>query len=333
MLVAALTVTAAAPAAHAASGTAGARGHHAALAESFGTRPVYRGDFADPTVLVVDGTYYAYATNAQDENLPVIESTDLDHWSAVGDAMPVLPSWVQDGFTWSPSVVADPTGGYELFFTAYDPAMHHECLGRATASSPLGPFVSAGEQPFLCQTSHGGAIDPSVYAARGSDYLVWKSDGETGQVQEVWSQRLGPEDRALVGRPALLQKPDQSWEGGVIEGPTLAAIGGSLYLLFSGNAWTSADYAIGATTCASPLGPCAPSGPTPILGSTTSGSGPGGPAVFRAGRRTVLAYAAWPGGASYGGESPSDNAAAGGVHRELHLADISSEDDVLSVGD
>ncbi|MGH9089873.1 MAG: glycoside hydrolase family 43 protein [Acidimicrobiales bacterium] len=328
MLVAALTV---ASAAGPAPGAAGAQERHAALAESFGTGPVYGGVFADPTVLAVGGTYYAYATNADGENLPVIESTDLDHWVAVGDAMPVLPSWVQDGFTWSPSVAVDPTGGYELFFTAYDPAAHHECLGRATASSPLGPFVSSGEQPFLCQTALGGTIDPSVYAGRGADDLVWKSDGETGQGQEVWSQRLGPGDRTLVGRPALLQAPDQAWEAGVIEGPTLAAIGGTLYLLFSGNAWTSAAYAIGAATCASPLGPCAPSGPVPVLSTSVTAVGPGGPAVFRAGRRTVLAYAASPGGAPSGGDGTGGGAGGGEGGRELFLADVSSAGGTLLV--
>lgn len=275
--------------------------------------PAYSGDFADPSVLVVGGTDYAYSTNADSENVPVIESTDLVHWSAVGDAMPVLPSWVQGGYTWSPSVAEDPAGGYELFFTAYDPAEHHECIGRATAPSPLGPFVDAGTQPFLCQTTMGGAIDPSVYATRSADYLTWKSDGETGQTREIWSQQLGPGDRTLVGRPAVLQVPDQAWEGGNIEGPALASIDGTTYLFFSGNDWTSPSYAIGSVECSSPLGPCNAAGSTPLLGSTSTASGPGSPDVFDVGGHVLLAYSAVPSG------SPEGR----GDQRRLYLTDLS----------
>lgn len=276
--------------------------------------PAYDGDFADPSVLVVGSTYYAYSTNANSDNVPVIESTDLVHWSAIGDAMPILPSWVQGGYTWAPSVVADPAGGYELFFTAYDPAKKHECIGRALGPSPLGPFVGAGSQPFLCQTSLGGAIDPSVYATRGADYLVWKSDGETGQPKEILSQKLGEGDRSFVGSPAVLQVPDQAWEDGNVEGPALASVDGAVYLFFSGNDWTSSNYAIGYARCSSPLGPCSPAGSSPLLGSTASAVGPGGPDVFVVGSQVLLAYAAVP-------RTDSNDQ---GDQRRLYLAEIAS---------
>ena len=276
--------------------------------------PAYNADFADPSVLVVGDTYYAYSTNADSENVPVIESTDLVHWNAIGDAMPVLPSWVQDGYTWAPSVAADPAGGYELFFTAYDPAKKHECIGRAVGPSPLGPFVDIGSQPFLCQTLGGGAIDPSVYATRGADYLLWKSDGETGQSKAIWSQKLGPGDRSLAGSPSVLQVPDQVWEDGNVEGPSLALLDGAIYLFFSGNVWTSTKYAIGYAKCSSPLGPCSPTASSPLLGSTSIAVGPGGPDAFTMGGHTLLAYSA----------VPSAVADEGGDQRRLYLSEISS---------
>jgi beta-xylosidase len=285
--------------------------------------PVYEGQFADPSVLVVGGTYYAYSTNAGDENIPVIESTDLVHWSDVGDAMPLLPSWVEDGFTWSPSVAVDPAGGYELFYTAYDPAKHHECIGRATGPSPLGPFVDAGTQPFLCDTALGGAIDPSIYQTQGADYLVWKSDGETGQLKQILAQRLGPGDRSLAGSSASLALPDQSWEDGNIEGPALASINGAVYLFFTGNNWTSPNYAIDYFRCSSPLGPCSAAGLAPLLGSTASAIAPGGPDLFTVSGHVLLAYSAVPGGSSE----------AGGDQRRLYLTEISPlGDGALGVG-
>jgi beta-xylosidase len=286
--------------------------------------PAFDGDFADPSVLVVGSTNYAYSTNASSENLPVIKSTDLVHWYAIGDAMPILPTWVQGGFTWAPSVAAAPDGGYELFFTAYDPAKKHECIGRAIARSPLGPFVDAGSQPFLCETALGGAIDPSVYQTRGVDYLVWKSDGETGQLKQIFSQQLGTDDRSLVGSPASLEVPNQLWENGNIEGPALASIDGATYLFFSGNDWTSSKYAIGYIRCSSPIGPCSPAGSSPLLGSTATFVGPGSPDVFDIGSHVLLAFSA----------VPSDVSAGDGEQRRLYLAEIAPlGDGAIGVGD
>jgi hypothetical protein len=160
---------------------------------------VYDQNFPDPTVLVVDHTYYAYSTNSDGENVPVIESNDLTHWKPIGDAMSILPSWATAGYVWSPSVTVAPSGGYELFFSAFDEAEGVHCLGRATSSSPLGPFVDISDEPFLCQASAGGSIDPSVVRFGGVDYLVWKSDGEGGQPQTILSARLSADDTELVG--------------------------------------------------------------------------------------------------------------------------------------
>ena len=152
---------------------------------------VYNKDFPDPSVLVVGHTYFAYSTNSDGENVPVIESNDLVHWRAIGDVMAVLPLWASEGYIWSPSVSRAPGGGYQLFFSAYDESEGVMCLGRATSRSPLGPFVDVSGVPFLCQVSAGGSIDPSVYRSDGTDYLVWKADGEGGQPQAILSSAPG----------------------------------------------------------------------------------------------------------------------------------------------
>src|ERR1019366_6365396 len=65
---------------------------------------VYPFDFPDPDILLVGGTYYAYATNSVAGNIQIIESTDLTHWTALGDALPSLPSWATPDETWAPGV-------------------------------------------------------------------------------------------------------------------------------------------------------------------------------------------------------------------------------------
>jgi beta-xylosidase len=260
------------------------------------TGAAYDGDFADPSVLVAHGRYYAYSTQAAGSNIPVISSLDLIHWSTPTDALPNLPSWAQSGFTWAPAVADDPAGGYQMFFAARDPELDGQCIGRATSSSPTGPFVDHSDQPFLCQTSLGGSIDPYVFTTAGTSYLIWKSDGANGSPQQIWSQQLDERDTALVGRPALLLSATSSWEDGVVEGPAMLATPSGLFLYFSGNRWSSSDYSIGVVGCDTPLGPCvnAPTGQEVSVRSHRSG--PGGPTFFVAeDGRTLMAYAAWSG--------------------------------------
>jgi beta-xylosidase len=257
---------------------------------------VYPGSFPDPSILVAKGRYYAYSTQSGGENIQVISSSDLLHWSARRDALPVLPSWAQTGFTWAPAVAHNPTGGYEMFYSVRDPHLGLLCIGRAVSATPLGPFVDASAQPYLCQTSLGGSIDPYVFSDHGTDYLIWKSDGENGKPQQLWSQHLDANHHALVGVPSLLLSATSSWEDGVIEGPAMLQSDGGLFLYFSGNRWSSSAYSIAVVGCNTPLGPCVES-PTGQEVSTLSGlRGPGGPTFFVTPHgQTMMAFAAWSG--------------------------------------
>src|SRR5450631_2301894 len=49
------------------------------------TSPAYPGDFPDPFVLPVGGTYWAYATGSAGRNLQVMSSTDLRTWTQPTD--------------------------------------------------------------------------------------------------------------------------------------------------------------------------------------------------------------------------------------------------------
>ena len=53
--------------------------------------PVLDRDFPDPGVLVVDGTYYAYATEGGGRHIQVASSTDLVRWEYLGEALAALP--------------------------------------------------------------------------------------------------------------------------------------------------------------------------------------------------------------------------------------------------
>src|SRR5919197_1309661 len=72
------------------------------------TNPVYKHDFPDPHVILVNDTYYAYATtNGSSINIRVMSSPDLVNWESLGDALPALPKWsvLNSGYTWAPGVI------------------------------------------------------------------------------------------------------------------------------------------------------------------------------------------------------------------------------------
>src|SRR5918993_3998571 len=86
------------------------------------TNPVYKRDFPDPHVILVDDTYYAYGTtNGSSINIRVMNSPDLLEWENLGDALPGLPKWavLNSGYTWAPGVM-HIEDQFVMYFVARD---------------------------------------------------------------------------------------------------------------------------------------------------------------------------------------------------------------------
>ncbi len=256
---------------------------------------VYPYDFPDPFILPVGGTYYGFATNSVAGNIQIIRSTDLAHWTTMGDALPHEAAWASPGATWAPSVLQRGST-FVLYYSAVYAPTGEQCISEAVATQPQGPYADSSTLPLMCQTALGGSIDPTPFVdAGGTPYLMWKSQGGGGQPPTLWSQQLTPDGTGLVPAAATpLLAPSQSWEDGVVEGPSMVLVGGQYLLFYSANDWKTADYAIGVARCAGPLGPCRESSAQPLLASQPSFSGPGGPSVFSDGQgRLWMAFHAW----------------------------------------
>jgi beta-xylosidase len=237
---------------------------------------VYCSDLADPYVLRVDDSYAAYSTQTEDFQIPVLTSGGL--LSARGDrseALARLPAWATWGRVWAPAVLARP-GGFVLYYTTTAQNPDRQCISRAVSAEPT-EFVDDSTDPLVCP-AHGGAIDPSpVVAPDGRAYLLWKNYGGT---DGIVARELSADGLSFVGPTQVLVDADQAWEGGLVEGPTMApAPDGHYYLFYSANDWTTANYAVGYAVCDSPLGPCTKA-PGPWLASTDKAQGPGGQEVF-----------------------------------------------------
>lgn len=260
------------------------------------TNPVHDRDFPDPAVIEADGFYYAYATNSQLGNLPTLRSTDLVAWEPVGDAMPVLAPWVTGGRTWAPEVAVHAPDRYVLYYTALSTAGQRQCVGRAVATSPAGPFVDDSTEPLICQLDQGGSIDASPFTdTDGSRYLLWKNDGNAVGVDTwIYAQPLTPDGLELTGEPVPLIKQDQPWEGNLVEAPFLWLRDGTYYLFYSANDYGSDAYAVGYAVCDGPLGPCAKPGDAPVLATTDDAAGPGHCVLIEKDGRTWMVHHAWP---------------------------------------
>ncbi|HZE02899.1 MAG TPA: glycoside hydrolase family 43 protein [Pseudonocardiaceae bacterium] len=212
-------------------------------------------DFPDPTVLSVNGTYYAYSTasryGAETFHVPVQRSRHLSGgWSHARDAMPELPSWVDPtapGSVWAPAVTARHDDGYLLYFTARSASQHVQCIGAAQASAPEGPFHSVGSQPLVCQPGDADDIDPKPYTdTDGVHYLLYSASREGNAT--IWLQRLNTDGTATIGQRRALIRADRADEDHTVEAPAIIRQGGKYVLFYSGNAYNSGRYFINYAT-------------------------------------------------------------------------------------
>ncbi|MHB1138310.1 MAG: glycoside hydrolase family 43 protein [Microthrixaceae bacterium] len=255
--------------------------------------PIYDGDFADPFMLAVDGTYYAYATSTTDATLPVIELRD-GIAPTLRSVELTLPTWSTGQAQWAPAVFA-VDGAYVMYFTTEVAATQRQCVSFAVADDPLGPFRDPSSEPFVCQEQLGGTIDPSIVVdAGGGPWLLYKNDGNCCELPtSLWSQRLAADGRSLVGDPHRLLTARREWEGDLIEAPSMVVDGRRHLLFYSANAWDSSRYAIGYAECESVAGPCVRREPSPWMSSEPITRGPGGQEFFAADGELWMVYAAW----------------------------------------
>ncbi|MGA5300192.1 family 43 glycosylhydrolase [Nucisporomicrobium flavum] len=235
-LVAGLLTAAAAPSAAVASG------------------PVIDQNFADPDVMKVGRTYYAYATNSDGRNIKWATSTDLVSWTVqASDALPALGAWADPAWSfppggsgdhgvWAPEVFSTGPRSFVMWYTAHDRASGKQCIGAATATAPGGPFVPR-DTSLVCTPETGGVIDASSFTENGRRYILWKNDGNCC-AQDTWLhlQQVTADGLRRTGAETELIKQNKPFEGTLVEAPTLWKHGGTYVLFYSANFFGNGSY-------------------------------------------------------------------------------------------
>jgi len=289
--------------------------------------PVIDTNFADPSVLKVGNTLYAYSTNFNNMNTPWAKSTDGGHtWSrGSSDALPDVGSWAMAGKgTWDPDVIDRGDGTYILYYAANSPSQKTHCVGAATSTSPTGPF-KPGSSPIACNTKQGGSIGVSGFQdTDGTRYVVYKVDGNSlgggggachnadgRHPTPILLQKMSSDGLTPVGNATQIL--DRSAEDGAyVEAPDIALVNGVYFLFHSSHCFLTPDYDIRYATASKITGPYTKN-PTPLKKSGDNGlSGPGSLSVL-------------PGNASFAvfHAANTSSTPSSGLHpRPMYIAEI-----------
>ena len=232
--------------------------------------PIMTEDYpADPDVMLVDGTYYLYATT-HGHGYDAWSSTDLVNWKPRGSVFKAA-----HGGAWAPDLFhnARGDGKYYLYYTDSKPGAPRrgpegKRIGVAVSASPLGPFV---DKKVLAE----GAIDAHLFQDDDGRYYLYYVEIVDGF--KIFAQRMS-DPLTKQGERVEVMHPTEKWEmasGHVTEGPFMLNHKGIYYLMYSGSGADTPNYAIGYATSNSPMGPFKKHSGNPIAHRDNGIYGPG----------------------------------------------------------
>ncbi len=262
--------------------------HATVLPQTAKPKPVLSGNFADPSIIKVGNTWYAFATNDRREakdnqgpNVQVSTSTDFKKWSKVdekNDALRDVGCWADKGKAgadvWAPHVVELPNprkfreNQYIMYYSArHADKPNRQCISAAVATNVTGPYLPRS-QPIACHTERGGAIHPAGFQdSDGKLYVVYKVDGNAigkggvcgnsnKPIQSTPIMLQGLRDDGVTPEGAPKQLLDRGdGDGPLVEAPSLVKKGDTYFLFFSSQCATDSNYDTSFATSKSLCGP------------------------------------------------------------------------------
>ncbi len=218
--------------------------------------------------------------------LPILRSTDLVHWTYVGDAVTLPPSWAEVWSNlWAPEFEF-VDGLYSIYYAATDTRRatsgepncgSDSAIGVATSASPGGPYTHAASPVVAPRRAGAGCsfyatIDPEVTLTGAGQRSIYYGSFSGGiEVRTLSADGLTSSPASAVRVAADLR----------FEGPEVVRRDGWYYLLLSASTCCdgpASGYTVVAGRSASPTGPfvdregvpldAARAGGTPVLAAT-----------------------------------------------------------------
>ncbi|HEX8315088.1 MAG TPA: family 43 glycosylhydrolase [Flavisolibacter sp.] len=224
---------------------------------------VLPGDHPDPSVVKIDGTYWATATTSNwMPAYPLYRSKDLLNWKPAGNIFNTLPAWA-DYYFWAPEITYE-SGKIYVYYATHKKG-GNLCIGIASADKPEGPYKDHG--PIICQEV--GSIDAfPVRDEKGKLHLIWKEDANSvSKPTPIWIQELNEERTKLMGQKKELFRNDAPWEGNLVEGVSMMKHGEYYYAFYAAGACCGAacNYNAGVARSKNLMGPWEKYDKNPII--------------------------------------------------------------------
>ncbi|WP_215224603.1 family 43 glycosylhydrolase [Echinicola shivajiensis] len=225
--------------------------------------PVIKGEFPDPSVIEVDGTYYACGTsNDWAPIYPIYSSKDLENWTFESYVFSEKPEWTMSGF-WAPELFYH-NGTFYCYYTAKR-KNGVSCIGVATTKD-----ISKGFEDHGILIEWGSeSIDAFVFDDGGELYVTWKAYGlNPDKPIQILGSGLSKDGLELKGEVfEVVTAEADTWERGGIEGQSMVKNDDYYYLLYSGAACCGGgcDYKVGVARAKSVTGPWEKYTGNPIL--------------------------------------------------------------------
>ena len=245
---------------------------------------------SDPSVVRAGDEYFVYGSNNH-LRAPVFRTTDLSRSYTLAEknantveGMPQKPPWAASSTQlWAPTV-GQFGGRWVMFFGADRVAPpqpnNPQCIGRAWADSPAGPFIAEAEPVHCGLGGVGGALDPELFFDQWGQPFLLVAFGDT----ESPLHSIPLDSNAnFAGEPMALLRREHPWEYHFIEQPSMIfdPAHNNYILAYSAGRWWESAYSIGVARCFSPTGPCFSDPSGPWVASSNGRSGPGGLSFFR----------------------------------------------------
>ena len=234
---------------------------------------VIPGELPDPSIIEVDGVYYATgSSNNWAPFYPIYTSTDLEHWTFLTYVFQEKPAGTISSY-WAPELFYHNNTFY-CYYTAKR-TDGTSVIGVATSKDITKGFVDKGE---IIEWGDE-AIDSFVYNEDGQLYITWKAYGLTQDKPiQILGSKLSSDGLHLEGEHfSMLTAEVDTWEKGGIEGQCIVKHNGYLYMLYSGNACCGGgcDYQVGVARAKTMEGPWEKYSDNPILKGNDTWKCPG----------------------------------------------------------